>query len=33
MEFERCWGDAKHNDGPIIMTRRREKKEGGNVTG
>jgi hypothetical protein len=33
IEFERRWGDARHNDGPIITTRHRERKEGGNVTG
>jgi hypothetical protein len=27
IEFERRWGDAQHNDGPIITTRRR--REGG----
>jgi len=32
IEFEQHWGDARHNDGPIIMTRH-HRKEGGNVTG
>jgi len=33
IEFERRWGNARYNDGPIITTRRRKGKEGGNVTG
>jgi len=33
MEFKCCWGDAKYNNGLIIMTRHYERKEGGNVIG
>ena len=33
IEFEHRWGDAQRNDGPIITTHRRKKKEGGDVTG